>query len=102
MGSQSLASAVERFVSLRRFNIAGIIIILAWLLLPLGGQSSLRIQGFTNTLVISQGQIHFFDTSSIPDTSIFSSGDDYSSFIVGALLDASLMQPDQIANSPVD
>ena len=73
-----------------------------WLLSPLGGQSSLRILGFTNTLVISQGQIHFFDTFSIPDTSIFSSADDYSSSIVGALLDASLMQTDQIANSPVD
>ena len=103
MGSQSLASAVERSVSLRRFYISGTVALVLWLLSPLGGQSSLRILGFTNTLILSEGQIHYFNTTSISfKNSIFSSGDDYSSFIVSALLDASLMQSDNVLSSPVD
>lgn len=74
-----------------------------WLLSPLGGQSSLRILGFSNRLIISQGQIHYFSLSPAPDTySVFESEEDYSSFIVSALLDASLMQSDNVLNSPVD
>lgn len=54
-------------------------------------------------LIISQGQIHYFSLSPGPNTySIFESEDDYSSFIVSALLDASLMQSDNVLNSPVD
>lgn len=103
MGGQSLASAVERSVSLRRFNITGSIILVLWLLSPLGGQNSLRILGFTNTLILSEGQIHDFNTSSVPfESSIFALGDDFSSFLVRALLDVSLMQSNNVLSSPVD
>lgn len=98
-----MASAVERCVSLRSFNITGTIIIILWLLSPLGGQSSLRILGSTNTLITSQGQIHYFNTTSVlAEISIFDTGDDFSSFLVGVLLDASFMQSDNVLNSPVD
>lgn len=98
-----MASAVERAIFLRRFDIIGTIIIITWLLSPLGGQSSLRILDVTTKLITSQGQIYYFNTTSVSDEySTFSTGDDYSSFLVSALLDASLMQSDRVLNSPVD
>lgn len=103
-GSQSLATAVERTVLLRRFDIIGTIVILLWLLSPLGGQSSLRILGVKNSSIASQGQIYYFNTTPIGygTPSVFSTGDDYWSFLVTAVLEASLLESDSVLNSPVD
>jgi hypothetical protein len=43
MGSQSVFTGIERQFGLRRVNLLGISIIIAWLLSPLGGQASLRL-----------------------------------------------------------
>jgi hypothetical protein len=43
MGSQSVFTGIERQFGLRRVNLLGISIIVAWLLSPLGGQASLRL-----------------------------------------------------------
>lgn len=102
-GSQSLATAVGRTV-LRRFDIIGTIIILLWLLSPLGGLSSLRILGVKDLSIALQGQIYYFNTTLIGNgiPSAFSTGDDYSSFLVTAVLEASLLESDSVFNSPVD
>jgi hypothetical protein len=52
IGCQSIFSAFERQISLRRFDLLGVTILLAWLLSPLGGQASLRLLS-TKPLVIS-------------------------------------------------
>jgi hypothetical protein len=45
-------SALERQISFRRFDLLGIVILVAWLLSPLGGQASLRLLS-TKPLVVS-------------------------------------------------
>lgn len=43
MGCQSVFTAIERQIALRRFDLLGVAIFLAWLLSPIGGQTSLRM-----------------------------------------------------------
>ncbi|KAF2625690.1 hypothetical protein BU25DRAFT_345329 [Macroventuria anomochaeta] len=43
IGCQSLFSAIERQYTLRHFDVLGVLILLVWLLSPVGGQSSLRL-----------------------------------------------------------
>jgi hypothetical protein len=43
IGSQSFFASIERQFGLRRINLLGLAIITAWVLSPLGGQSSLRL-----------------------------------------------------------
>ncbi|KAH6625403.1 hypothetical protein C7974DRAFT_200875 [Boeremia exigua] len=47
LGSQSFFASVERQFGMRRLNLLGIGIVVAWLLSPLGGQSSLRLLSTT-------------------------------------------------------
>ncbi|KAJ4992953.1 hypothetical protein SVAN01_01657 [Stagonosporopsis vannaccii] len=43
IGCQSVFTAIERQIALRRFDLLGVAILLAWLLSPIGGQTSLRM-----------------------------------------------------------
>lgn len=102
-GSQSLASTVERIAVLRRLRITGTIVIILWLLSPLGGQSSLRILDLTHTLTTSPGQIYYFITASAGGGhSAFSEGDNSKAFPLSTILEACLMQSDFVLYSPVN
>ncbi|KAJ8114504.1 hypothetical protein OPT61_g3640 [Boeremia exigua] len=43
IGCQSVFTAIERQIALRRFDLLGLAILFAWLLSPIGGQTSLRM-----------------------------------------------------------
>jgi hypothetical protein len=64
MGSQSFIAGIERQFGLRRVNIVGIVIIVAWLLSPLGGQASLRLLSTERreTPIITSVGYHAFET----------------------------------------
>jgi hypothetical protein len=60
--SQSLASTVERFPLLRRSRTFSIIILLLWLLSPIGGQFSSRVLPQTDTEIVTNNTIDYFHT----------------------------------------
>jgi hypothetical protein len=61
VGCQSLFSAFERQLAFRRVDLLGLTILLAWLLSPLGGQSSLRLLSTKPLLVESNdGSVMYY------------------------------------------
>ena len=85
-------------------------IIVLWLLSPLGGQSSLRILEIKNQDLASQATLHYFNISSTPRLAensgagvAFSTSDNRDmENAISALLGASLLATDSVLNSPVD
>ena len=105
IGSQSLGGTMERALLLRRCDAVGVTIVLLWLLSPLGGQSSLRILDIASHTVTSQGSISYFTaTPATQMSSVFVDGHDtgIQTQFVGSLLQASLLESDDVRNSPVD
>ncbi len=92
---------------LHRFGFVGLAVLALWLLSPLGGQSSLRILDIKNSTITSSAPIQYFSTASPPlgaSNTVFS-GADYmaqSAPVVGALLQASLLEAVNVLESPVD
>ncbi|KAJ4295477.1 hypothetical protein N0V90_007489 [Kalmusia sp. IMI 367209] len=70
VGSSSLFSALERQVSLRGFSLVGYILMILWLLSPLGGQSALRLQGQQSKSIASNGTVQYLNPDKAVDTSL--------------------------------
>ena len=118
IGSQSLGATVERFVLLRSFNLLGTVVVLLWFLSPLGSQMSLRLLMTTNTELVSQAQVHYFNvitSSQDASGSVFRKGSilDYhhrpdpglvsaDDLALSALVSASMLASGDILKSPVD
>jgi hypothetical protein len=64
MGRQSFFAGIERQFGLRRINILGVAIIVAWLLSPLGGQALLRLLSteLRETPILTPVGYHAFET----------------------------------------
>ncbi|KAF2852115.1 hypothetical protein T440DRAFT_527800 [Plenodomus tracheiphilus IPT5] len=61
IGCQSLFSTFERQLAFRRIDLLGVVILLTWLMSPLGGQSSLRLLSTKPRLVESyDGSVMYF------------------------------------------
>ncbi|KAF1977382.1 hypothetical protein BU23DRAFT_452372 [Bimuria novae-zelandiae CBS 107.79] len=69
-GSTSLFSALERQFSLRAFSVVGYILMVVWLLSPLGGQSALRLQGQETNSVLSNSTFQYLNPETALDTSM--------------------------------
>ncbi|ENH71510.1 hypothetical protein FOC1_g10007746 [Fusarium oxysporum f. sp. cubense race 1] len=61
IGSQNLATAIERIFVIRTNAVVGIIILTSWLLSPLGGQSSSRLLQDAKFELVSNGTVYYAD-----------------------------------------
>ncbi|CVL03946.1 uncharacterized protein FMAN_14915 [Fusarium mangiferae] len=61
IGSQNLATAIERIFVIRTNAVIGIIILTSWLLSPLGGQSSSRLLQDAKFDLVSNGTVYYAD-----------------------------------------
>ncbi|KAF5971553.1 hypothetical protein FCOIX_9828 [Fusarium coicis] len=61
IGSQNLATAVERIFVIRTNAVIGLIILTSWLLSPLGGQSSSRLLQDAKFDLVSNGTVYYAD-----------------------------------------
>ncbi|KAK7572635.1 hypothetical protein V3481_017826 [Fusarium oxysporum f. sp. vasinfectum] len=61
IGSQNLATAIERIFVIRTNAVIGIIILTSWLLSPLGGQSSSRLLQDAKFELVSNGTVYYAD-----------------------------------------
>ncbi|OAG12118.1 uncharacterized protein CC84DRAFT_1079243 [Paraphaeosphaeria sporulosa] len=75
IGSTSLFSALERQISLRGFSLIGYILMILWLLSPLGGQSALRLMGEETNSVFSNGTIQYLNPDTVVGTAMGAASD---------------------------
>lgn len=62
-GSQALLATVERAIMVRGPPAVGLIVVLLWMLSPLGGQSSLRVLGTATRASVNTSQIFYLNTT---------------------------------------
>lgn len=110
MGSQSLAGTVERFFTLGRYDVIGILVLLLWMLSPFGSQMTLRLLDLEDLQTISYPRIQYFNTTCYGGTD----NDDCDSSFDGAsdlvsdeaaltsLMGANILSSQAVAKSPVD
>ncbi|KAL1594555.1 hypothetical protein SLS60_010315 [Paraconiothyrium brasiliense] len=75
VGSTSLFSALERQISLRGFSVVGYILMILWLLSPLGGQSALRLMGEETNSVLSNGTVQYLNPDTVMETAMGAASD---------------------------
>ena len=112
MGSQSLASTIERFFTLGRYDTIGILLFLLWILSPFGSQMTLRLLDLRDSFTMSTSGVQYFNTSLYSDTdpsgpstgSSFesASGMNTDAALLTALVGASVLSTRAIATSPID
>ena len=109
MGSQSLAGTVERFFTLGRYDITGILLLLLWILSPFGSQMTLRLLELRSSYSSATWPIQYLNTSEYSDknTEVGSSFETASGLendlpALNSLMGASVLSSRAIDSSPVD
>lgn len=62
-GSQNLAATLERFIFIPGVSVWSYFIVLLWLLSPIGGQSSMRVNVISQVLTSNETTVHYFNTT---------------------------------------
>ncbi|KAH8732326.1 hypothetical protein GQ44DRAFT_669581 [Phaeosphaeriaceae sp. PMI808] len=75
IGCQSIFSTFERQISLRRFDMLGIAILLSWLLFPVGGQASLRLLSTKPYIINYNTTIQYYPIEFYPKASYLRSSE---------------------------
>lgn len=70
IGSNSLFSALERQISLRGFSVVGYVLMIVWLLSPLGGQSALRLMTQETKSILSNSTVQYLNPDTVLDTAL--------------------------------
>ncbi|KAL9595986.1 MAG: hypothetical protein Q9219_006109 [cf. Caloplaca sp. 3 TL-2023] len=114
VGSQSLGATVERFVLLGRFDVMGAVVVVLWVLSPLGSQMSLRLLGLTSVDITSQTPIQYFNTTTPAGSNDINSGPTWDVAFGGlstlqydrpsltAFMGANMLASADVLKSPVD
>lgn len=103
IGSQSFFASVERQFGLRRVDFLGIAIISAWLLSPLGGQSSLRLLSTQPSTAVIDAPIKYYGVDQFAKDSLFSEHmEEYSWAQYAPLYMTALQTSRQTYNKPTD
>ena len=103
VGSQSLATTVERFFEIRKYDALSIALILTWLLSPFGSQMTLRLLSLRDSEQTGDAQVVYFNTTTDSETS-FTGASYFASdkAAVSSLVGASLLSSSNVRKSPVD
>lgn len=103
VGSTSLFSAMERLISLRGFSVVGYMLMIVWLLSPLGGQSALRLQGQETNSIMSNGTVQYLNPDVVLDTSMQGASIINSArSIFGPIFLAALLSSSKYQDTPMD
>ncbi|KZM20786.1 hypothetical protein ST47_g8099 [Ascochyta rabiei] len=71
IGSQSFFASIERQFGMRRISFLGVAIIAAWLLSPVGGQSSLRLLSTTLSKTAVDGAVRYLPSETFRNDTLF-------------------------------
>ncbi|KAF2165882.1 hypothetical protein M409DRAFT_66856 [Zasmidium cellare ATCC 36951] len=100
-GSTTVVNTILTQISLRILNAAGLILIVAWAISPLGGQASLRVMTVSQQNATSSAEIKYMSTNH--SFGPYVSGDLGSlATLMDGLFNAALLGPERIKNSPTD
>lgn len=103
IGSTSLFSALERQISLRGFSVVGYVLMILWLLSPLGGQSALRLMGEETNSVLSNGTVQYLNPDTIMDTAMGAASDINSArSVFGPIFLAALLSSSKYQDTSMD
>jgi hypothetical protein len=103
IGSSSLFSALERQMSLRSFSVVGYILMILWLLSPLGGQSALRLMGEETNSVLSNGTVQYLNPDTVVETAMGSASDiNGARSVFSPIFLASLLSSSQYQDTSMD
>ncbi|KAL5383210.1 hypothetical protein PMIN06_010575 [Paraphaeosphaeria minitans] len=103
IGSTSLFSALERQISLRGFSVVGYVLMVLWLLSPLGGQSALRLMGEETKSVLSNGTVQYLNPDTVVDTAMGAASDiDSARSVFSSIFLASLLSSSKYQDTSMD
>ncbi|KAF2449324.1 hypothetical protein P171DRAFT_350699 [Karstenula rhodostoma CBS 690.94] len=103
IGSTSLFSALERQISLRGSSVFGYILMILWLLSPLGGQSALRLIGKETNSVLRNGTVQYLNPDTVVGTFMGSgSGINSARSVFSPIFLASLLSSSKYQDTSMD
>lgn len=105
MGSRSVFAAIETQFLIRKLAFAGTMVLILWLLSPIGAQASLRLLSRGQRDSTTSSQYRYLDTGPAAGTwpySAFGGSGTVYEFYDNAVLSASILSPDSAKLSPMD
>ncbi|KAF1843156.1 uncharacterized protein K460DRAFT_407521 [Cucurbitaria berberidis CBS 394.84] len=96
LSSQSVVSAIACFVKLRSVNLLSILLLIFWMLSPLGGQSSLRLLYETNSTTSTSNTISYSSSNAVFELN------EQTVHTASTIMAANLIAPDTIKNGAFD
>ena len=101
-GSTTVFGTFKTQYKLRAYNTLGIGLVLIWILSPLGSQAILRLLDTGNKSTPSDSTIHYFDSSSKSNASLFFAPQDWRTDSFVQIYQAALVAPNVTQNGPRD